>query len=80
MNTKNRRSFLKKAAYVTPVILAMGSLSAHAQSGDSSISKNTVQVVDQNIIVTDPKGGTVVITPKVGGKLSGFQNFLTPKV
>jgi uncharacterized protein YciI len=82
-NTENRRSFLKKAAYATPVLLAMGSLSAQAStSGGSKIyinpeTKQTVQgTAKETITIVNPNGKTTTVTVASTSKLANFNKFL----
>lgn len=86
MNTANntdRRSFLKKAAYVAPVVLAMGPLASHASATGSKIYTNTANQTtaqagtNNTIIVGDGQGGTVTV--QASGSTSGFSNFLRRK-
>ena len=80
-NLENRRSFLKKAAYIAPVVLAMGPLASQANVAGSKIYTNTavgtsVQVGTNNtIVVTNTKTGT---TTTVGNSpnLARFNRFL----
>jgi hypothetical protein len=83
LNKENRRSFLKKAAYVAPVVLAMGPLSAHAEDPKSSriftnpVIKQTVQGTENNTItITNPNKPSVTITVSPTGKLTNFSKFL----
>lgn len=75
-----RRSFLKKAVYVAPVVMAMGTLTApaSAQAG-SKIWTGTVNGKSSPITVTTTpttvKINKVVI-PKTGSKLSKFASFI----
>lgn len=83
-NIQNRRAFLKKAVYAAPVVLAMGSLSAQANTAQATSriyvnpeTKTTVQSGGANtIIVTTPTGGTVTVNTSTGSPLSGFGSFI----
>jgi hypothetical protein len=77
-NKENRRSFLKKAAYVAPVVLAMGPLSAQAVKGTSVIAVQAGAGKD-DILVNKPNGATVTITTNPSGTLTNFNNFLHRK-
>ncbi|MDO9208052.1 MAG: hypothetical protein Q7T91_07345 [Sulfuricurvum sp.] len=53
-NVEARRSFLKKAAYVAPAIIALGALNAHADVGAAASVFNGKATVDPgNIHVGD---------------------------
>jgi predicted outer membrane repeat protein len=73
-----RRSFLKKSAYVAPAILAMGQLTANAHADGSAVfTKNGAAGTEGGaIVVTKPDGSTTVITPPVTSPLNNFNNFL----
>ena len=81
-NLQNRRSFLKKAAYAAPIVLAMGPLASQASTGGSKIftnnvTKQTIQGTSkETITITNPSGKPVVITVAPNSKLANFNNFL----
>lgn len=79
-NLESRRSFLKKAAYVAPVVLAMGPLASQASVAGSKIYTNTtigtsVQAGANNtIVVTNSNGATTTVGTSTN--LTGFNKFL----
>ncbi len=55
-----RRELLKKAAYVTPVILTLAAVPAFAQSGSAPVSESPP-------VLESPGPGPNLVSPSVGG-------------
>ena len=75
-----RRSFLKKAVYIAPAVVAIGTLTtpASASTTGSRIWTGTVNGKPSPItVITTPTTVKVnnVVIPKSGSRLSRFANF-----
>ena len=80
-NLESRRSFLKKAAYVAPVVLAMGPLASQASVAGSKIYTNTtigtsVQAGSNGAIVVTNTSTGATTSVSSSPSLSNFSNFL----
>ena len=74
-----RRSFLKKAVYVAPVVMAMGTLTTPASAANSRIWTGKVNGKASPIKVTTTASTTTVnkvVIPKTGSKISRFANYI----
>lgn len=80
-NLENRRSFLKKVAYVAPIVLAMGPLASQASAAGSKIYTNaavgtSVQAGANNTIVVTNRNAGTTTTVGTSPNLAGFNRFL----